>query len=69
MLMLRYHHTPLPTTTSATALAAVRPLAVCGGVSGTLRCLLLQQLATADTLVTPDTVYKMYGVTQQQSCV
>ena len=54
---------------SATALAAVRPLAVCGGVSGTLRCLLLQQLATADTLVTPDTVYKMYGVTQQQSCV
>ena len=39
------------------------------GLRGTLRCLLLQQLATADTLVTPDTVYKMYGVTQQQSCV
>ena len=40
------------------------PLAVSVAV-----CSALQQLATADTLVTPDTVYKMYGVTQQQSCV
>ena len=33
------------------------------------RALPLIAQPAANTLVTPDTVYKMYGVTQQQSCV
>ena len=64
---LRLLRQPVPRL-AGTALSRYRPPPPIA-LSGTLRCLLLQQLATADTLVTPDTVYKMYGVTQQQSCV
>ena len=65
----RYWTTSGPTGRSAPLMAALAagPLAIAVryAVCGSSR----QQLATADTLVTPDTVYKMYGVTQQQSCV
>ena len=53
--------------TSAVALLTLSAVAI--AVSVAVCRSKLQQLATADTLVTPDTVYKMYGVTQQQSCV
>ena len=61
---------PLGDATAGTSAVALLTLsAVAIAVSVAVCRSKLQQLATADTLVTPDTVYKMYGVTQQQSCV